>query len=280
VVVRVNGAGTPWHDADVAAVAALVASSSSSGAFDSSTGTPPPPPPPLHAVLLPKVESASALLAARRALASGGAPAALPLWAMIETPRGVLRVGDIAEEGAECARDGGGGGGAGLAALVAGTADLTRELRAMHTPDRHPLLTALSLIVLAARSVGRGSGMAVLDGVHLDLGDARGLEAACAQGAAMGFHGKTLIHPAQIAAANAAFSPSPAALAEARRVLEAAGWGGDTTAAAAAGGGGYDGRLVVVDGRLVERMHVEAAAETVAVAARIAEVEAAAARGS
>jgi len=137
VVVRVNRATTPWGGADLAAVGAAAAA-----------GHGP------HAVLLPKVEGAAELLEARAALSAAGGEA-LALWAMVETPRGVLRCGDIAAEGV----------GAGLACLVAGTADLTAELRGCHTRARGPLLHALSTIVLAARA----EGMAALDGVHLGL---------------------------------------------------------------------------------------------------------------
>jgi citrate lyase subunit beta/citryl-CoA lyase len=221
LVVRVNGPGTPWGDDDLAAAAR-------SGA---------------DAVLLPKVESAEAVRLAEAALRAGGAPETLALWAMIETPRGVLAAPAIA---ASTPR---------LAALVAGTSDLVKELQARHTPGRAEVLTSLSLVVLAARA----HGLCCLDGVHLDLDDQAGLEAACRQGRDLGFDGKTLIHPRTIAAANLAFAPSAAELAAAR-VLVAA------HAEATALGKG----VVVVGGRLVEALHVAAARRLLALADAIA----------
>jgi citrate lyase subunit beta/citryl-CoA lyase len=136
-----------------------------------------------------------------------------------------------------------------------GTADLTKDLRARHTPDRLPLVTSLGLCVLAARA----HGLTALDGVHLDLDDEAGFLAACRQAAAMGFDGKTLIHPKTIAGANDAFSPSADEVARARQII-------DAHADAVARGQG----VVVVDGRLVENLHVEDARRLVAVATAIA----------
>ena len=136
-----------------------------------------------------------------------------------------------------------------------GTSDLTKDLRAATTPDRAPLMTALGLALLAARAYGR----AILDGVHLDLADEAGFAASCRQGRALGFDGKTLIHPKQIAAANAAFAPSAEEIAAARRIIDA------YREAVAAGRG-----IVVVEGRLVENLHVAAAERTLALAAAIA----------
>jgi citrate lyase subunit beta/citryl-CoA lyase len=210
LVVRVNGPDTPWGAEDLAAAAR-------SGA---------------DAVLLPKVEGAGAVRAAAGRLALAGAPDGLPLWAMIETPRGVLAADAIA------------GATPRLGCLVAGTSDLVKDLGARHVPDRTPVLAALSLVVLAARA----HGLFVLDGVHLDLDDAAGLERACAQGRDLGFDGKTLVHPSQIEAANRAFAPTPEEVARAIRIVEA------HREAEARGRG-----VTVVDGRLVEALHVEAA---------------------
>ena len=118
-------------------------------------------------------------------------PTAMAIWCMLETPRGILDARAIA---AATPRVG---------ALVMGTSDLTKDLRARHTRDRQPLLTSLGLCVLAARA----AGVAALDGVHLDLDDDAGLAAACRQAADMGFDGKTLIHPKQIDAANQRLRP-------------------------------------------------------------------------
>jgi citrate lyase subunit beta/citryl-CoA lyase len=220
VVIRVNGLDTPWGRDDLAAVAG-------SGA---------------DAILLPKVESATTVHDALGVLKKTGAPAGLTLWAMLETPRGILR----AEAIATAPR---------VAALVMGTSDLTKDLRARHTPDRLPLVTSLGLCVLAARA----HGLAALDGVHLDLDDEAGFLAACRQAAAMGFDGKTLIHPKTIAVANEAFAPAPDEVARARRII-------DAHADAVARGQG----VVVVDGRLVENLHVQEARRVVALATAIA----------
>jgi citrate lyase subunit beta/citryl-CoA lyase len=220
LALRVNGAGTPWGAADLAAAAR-------SGA---------------HAVVLPKVESAEAVRAADAELRGHGAPGELALWVMVETPRGVLRVAEIA------------GATPRLACLVMGTSDLVKDLRARHTPGRLEVLTSLSLTVLAARA----HGLAALDGVHLDLADEAGFEAACRQGLDLGFDGKTLIHPKTIAVANRVFTPGAEELARARRIIEA------HEAAAAAGKG-----VAVLDGRLVESLHVEDARRLLALAAAI-----------
>jgi len=221
VVVRVNGAATPWGADDLAAVAGW----------------------PADAVLLPKVESPEEVRAAEAALVAKGAPGGLALWAMIETPRGVLRAAEIAAASPR------------LACLVAGTSDLVKDLHARHSAGRVEVLTSLSLIVLAARA----SGLGCLDGVHLDLADEAGFEAACLQGRDLGFDGKTLIHPKTIGAANAAFGPSPDELTAARRIMVA-------HAEAASFGKG----VVVVDGRLVEALHVEAARRLLSLADAIA----------
>ena len=167
----------------------------------------------------------------------------MTIWCMLETPRGILEAYAIA---AATPRVG---------ALVMGTSDLTKGLRARHTRGREPLLTSLGLCVLAARA----AGVAALDGVHLDLDDDAGFAAACRQAADMGFDGKTLIHPRQIDAANAAFSPTEAEVGWARRVVTAHG-----EAQAQVLG------IVVLDGRLIENLHVEDAHRVLALAGAIA----------
>ncbi len=220
VVVRVNAIGTPWARADLAALATAGA----------------------DAVLLPKVESPDTVREALGLLTSHGAPGGLALWCMLETPRGILRAAAIAEASPA------------VAALVMGTSDLTKELHARHTRDRLPLLTSLELCVLAARA----AGIAALDGVHLDLDDDAGFEAACRQATDLGFDGKTLIHPKTIVRANEIFAPAPADVDRARRVIAA-------HAAALAQGRG----IVVLDGRLVENLHVDEARRVVALAEAI-----------
>jgi citrate lyase subunit beta/citryl-CoA lyase len=225
LVLRVNPLDSAWGDADLAAAAGL----------------------PIDAVLLPKVESAATVRLASDRLDALGAPPGLALWCMIETPRGVLAAAEI---GAAHSRVG---------ALVLGTSDLTKDLHAQETRDRRPLLTALGLVLLAARAHRR----AVLDGVQLDLDDAEGFAAACRQGRELGFDGKTLIHPTQIGPANAAFAPTAEEVAHARHIIAA------YTDAADAGTG-----AVRIDGRLVEALHVEEARRILALAEAIAAHEA------
>ncbi|MCB9604332.1 MAG: CoA ester lyase [Sandaracinus sp.] len=219
--VRVNALDTAWGHADLVAAA-------TSGA---------------HAVLLPKVESADTVRKADQILRANGAPDALTLWCMMETPRGVLRAEEIADS---CPR---------LAGFVMGTSDLAKDLHAAHTAMRLPLLVGLGTCLLAARA----AGLAILDGVYLDLEDADGFAESCKQGAELGFDGKTLIHPKQLAAANEAFAPSAAAIEQSRAIL--AGW----EEASKAGKG-----VVVVNGKLVENLHVENAKRLVALAEAIA----------
>jgi len=216
-VIRVNGLATPWGHADLGAAAAAGA----------------------DAVLLPKVESASAVHQALRVLGEAGAPPDLAVWCMIETPRGALHAEEIA------------GASPRLGALVLGTSDLAMELHAAHTPMRLPMLTALGLCILAARAFG----LAILDGVHLDLDDEEGFAAACRQGVELGFDGKTLIHPKQIGPANAAFAPTAEEVAQARRIIAA------HEAATREGRG-----VTVLDGRLIENLHVVEAKRTVLLA--------------
>ena len=221
LMVRVNGLDTPWGHADLVAFAAAGA----------------------DAILLPKVESADAVRRARAVLGEAGARADLPIWCMMETPRGILRAEEIADA-------------PGVACLVMGTSDLTKDLHALHTGERLPMLVALGTCLLAARA----AGIAILDGVHLDLADAEGFRAACRQGRELGFDGKTLIHPSQIGPANAAFGPDAAAVEQARRIVAA-------YAEARARGAG----VAVLDGRLVELLHVREAERLLALAAAIEE---------
>jgi citrate lyase subunit beta/citryl-CoA lyase len=224
VFLRVNALTTEWGRADLVAAARM----------------------PIDAVLLPKVETAESVLQAEAWLAGAGAPEPVMIWCMMETPRGVLQAAEIA---AASPRVGG---------LVMGTSDLAKDLQARHTRERLPLLTSLGLCLLAARA----HGLAILDGVHLDLDDDDGFVEACRQGRELGFDGKTLIHPKTIAAANAAFSPSREDVAWSRRVIAAHG------DAAAAGKG-----VVLVDGKLIENLHVESAHRLVALADAIAALE-------
>ncbi len=220
LVLRVNALDTPWGEADLAAAAAM----------------------PIDAVLLPKVENAEQVRRSLARLEAFGAPAWIAVWCMIETPLGILEVREVAAASPR------------LAALVLGTSDLTKDLHARHTRDRLPLVTALGLALLAARA----HRLAILDGVHLDLDDDDGFAASCRQSREFGFDGKTLIHPKQIDAANAAFAPAPEEVAWSRRIVAA------HMAAEARGEG-----VTLVDGRLVENLHVEEARRVLALAEAI-----------
>jgi len=224
LILRVNGLDTSWAVDDLRAAARMK----------------------LDAVLLPKVESANDPRRAEALLISAGAPKDLGLWCMMERARAMLHAEEIA---ASTPR---------LKALVMGTADLSKELHAEETSLREPMITALGLTVLAARA----HGLALLDGVFFDLDDMAGFERECRQGRALGFDGKTLIHPKTISAANAVFSPSAAELERARRVIAA------HDVAASKGQG-----VALLDGRLVERLHVEAARRVLDLASAITALE-------
>jgi citrate lyase subunit beta/citryl-CoA lyase len=200
------------------------------------------------ALLLPKVESAEMVHDLERRMEAAGAPADMAIWTMIETPKGVLNADEIAAASDR------------LAVLVMGTSDLVKDLHAEHTDRREPVVTSLSWCVLAARAHGR----AIVDGVHLDLNDTAGLEAQCRQGRQLGMDGKTLIHPKTIEVANRVFAPSDAQVAHARRIIQA-------HAEAARRGEGLD----VLDGQLIENLHVENARRVVALAEAIEHREAA-----
>jgi len=219
IAIRANGLDTPWGKEDLQAIA-------QSGA---------------HAVVIPKVESAKMLEEVDQILADAGAPENLWLWAMIETPKGVLRVEEIAAHSK-------------LTVLVMGTSDLAVDLTANHTPERIPFLTSFGLVLLAARAHGRS----VLDGVHLNLTDDKEFETHCRQAVDMGFDGKTLIHPKQVAPANAWFGPDPKAVENAEKVVEA------YETAIATGQG-----VATLDGKLIENLHAVQARRILAKAAAI-----------
>ncbi len=225
LIVRMNGLETPWGAADIAMIAR-------SGA---------------DAILVPKVESAAMIHDVERRLGEAGAPASLAIWCMMETPLGMLHAEAIA------------GASRRIGCLVMGTSDLAKDLHAAHTRERLPMLTSLGLCLLAARAFG----LAILDGVHLDLADDEGFAQACRQGKELGFDGKTLIHPKTIATANDVFAPSPDDVAWSRRIIEA-------HARAAEDGKG----VVLIDGKLIENLHVENARRLVALAEAIARLEA------
>jgi citrate lyase subunit beta/citryl-CoA lyase len=223
ILLRINALDTPWGPADAAAAAR-------SGA---------------DAILIPKVESAAGVRQVEAIMEQQGAPDTQTIWCMMETPLGILR----AEEIAKASRR--------LAGFVMGTSDLAKDLRCAHTPLRLPMLTSLGLCLLAARAYG----LAIVDGVYLDLEDEAGFAGACQQGKELGFDGKSLIHPKTVAKANEVFAPSEADVSWARKIIAA-------HAAAEAQGKG----VVVVDGKLIENLHVAAAREQVELADAIAEL--------
>lgn len=224
ILIRVNGLDTPWGHDDLVFAAGQ----------------------PAHGIILSKTESGDAVRQAETLLVRNGVPEGMGIWCMIETPRGVLAVQDIA---ASTPR---------MAGLMLGTNDLAKDLHCLHTPDRLPLMTSFGLCLLAARAYG----LAILDGVHADLNDDEGFAAVCRQGVELGFDGKTLIHPKTIAAANAAYSPRAEDIAWARKIAEA-------HAAAMAEGKG----VLQVDGKLVETLHVAEAQRLADMADMIAEIE-------
>jgi citrate lyase subunit beta/citryl-CoA lyase len=189
------------------------------------------------AVLIPKVSAPSDF--------APYAGAGAPLWAMIETCAAVFALDAIGRASAA----------AKVGVWVIGTNDLAKEMRCNPGPDRAPLQPALALSVMAARA----HGVSILDGVWNDIADLPGLERECAQGAAFGFDGKTVIHPSHLAAANAAFAPDPEAVAWARTVAAAF----DLQENAGKG-------VLKVEGRMVERLHLAQARRLIAVAQAIA----------
>lgn len=203
----------------------------------------------VDAILVPKVETVAGLQQVADALAETDAPPSLQLWAMIETPRAILAVAELVAAAPRCR----------LAALVVGSNDIAFKTGVEPGPDRAELLPWLMRIILAAKA----HGVAVLDSVYADFRDPAGLAAECAAGRRMGFDGKTLIHPAQIAAANGAFAPSPEAVARAEGVVSA------FADPANAGKG-----VIQIEGRMVERLHLDQARQLLALRAAIAAAEA------
>lgn len=220
LVIRVNGLDTEWGRDDLAALAAVQP----------------------DAVLVPKVDNATAIERYVDAMPQRGAGPATALWAMIETPLSIFRLEEIAATG----RDGP------LTALVMGTNDLAKDMGAQPDVLRTPFLGMLGLAVAAARA----HGLAILDGVFNDIEDVDGLETQLRQAVVFGFDGKTLIHPGQVAACNAAFTPDADAVAWAKRIVAAF----EEPENAAKG-------AIRVEGRMVERLHLHQARRTLAAAA-------------
>lgn len=220
VTVRVNAPGTPWHADDVRAAA--------------QAGP--------DAVVVPKVDDPRTVTAVVDALEAAGAPDRTAVWAMLETPAAIFDARRVAAASDR------------LTVLVMGTNDLVKELHAEHVPGRAPLLTALSLALLAARAEGR----VILDGVYNDVRDLPGFEAETLQARRLGFDGKTLIHPGQIEPCNRVFAPAAEDVDRARRIVAA------FDQATSQGRG-----VVTVDGRMIENLHVEEARRLLALAAAV-----------
>jgi citrate lyase subunit beta / citryl-CoA lyase len=223
VTIRCNGLNTQWGAADLAAAA-------KSGAA---------------AVVIPKVDSRDYLDEIALQLASAGAPDEMSIWAMIETPTAILDVRSIAAHDR-------------VSVLVMGNNDLAKELRTGVLPERAPLLPALAMALLGAREAGK----VILDGVYNDVSDADGFLAEAQQGKAMGFDGKTLVHPSQVAPANDVWAPTADEIDFSRRVIAA------FEGAQAAGRG-----VVTVDGRMIEHLHVQNAQRILATADAISALE-------
>lgn len=213
LTIRINGIGTEWHEADLTAAAQAGPAG----------------------IVVPKVDTAEEVRQLVAAMEAAGAPEHTRLWAMIETPAAIFAIREIAHASER------------LAAFVLGTNDLVKELQAAHVPGRGPLLTSLSLALLA----GREAGIAVLDGVYNAVKDLDGFTVECEQGRDMGFDGKTLIHPGQVEICNRTFAPSEEAVAEAKGILQAWEEGAGTG-------------VVTYEGKMVENLHVDIARRVLA----------------
>ena len=224
VFIRINGVDTPWHADDLSAAAHSAP----------------------DVILVPKVSNSDTLELIGRRMLDMGTDHKTRVWAMIETPLAVFNILSIAA----AARD----SETRLAGFVIGTNDLAKDTRARLVPGRAPMLAWLSMCVAAARI----HGIDILDGVYNDIGNADGFAKECAQGLELGFDGKTLIHPSQIEPCNMAFSPSPADVEQARKMIAAF----DLPENKGKG-------VVSIDGRMVERLHADMARRTVAIAEAI-----------
>ena len=227
VIVRINGLDTPWGEDDLAAAIAAKP----------------------DGVLLPKVETAATLERAAELIAQTSGNSEVPIWAMIETPKGILNVGDIAKQAEHMP----------LSAFVVGTNDLAKEMRVTAQADRSNFLFALSSIATAALAYG----ITPIDGVYNSITDTEGLAVECEQGLQLGFKGKTLIHPSQLETANTLFAPSDEEISEAQAIVDA------FELPENAGRG-----VITVDGKMVEILHLHSAQELLARARSIEKLSA------
>jgi len=222
LTIRCNALATPWGHADVAAAAKACVS----------------------AVVIPKINSVAEVDEVSAALDAAGAPKEMMIWAMIETPTAIMDCRAIAAHPR-------------VAVLVMGTNDLAKELRAAQVPGRAPLVPSLHMALLAAREADK----VILDGVYNDIKNAEGFTTECVQGNNMGFDGKTLIHPDQVAIANDTWAPSAQDVEHARKVIAA------FNEALAEGKG-----VVQLDGKMIENLHVANAERAIAIADAIAQL--------
>jgi citrate lyase subunit beta/citryl-CoA lyase len=224
VFVRINALDTPWSFDDLTAAA--------------QAGP--------HAILVPKITTVEQLDMIGQRLFDVRADLKVRIWAMIETPLAVSNILALAADANEPETH--------LAGFVMGTNDLAKETHARIVPGRAPMRPWFANCIAAARAYG----IDILDGVYNDIGDAEGFARECAEARDMGFDGKTIVHPNQIAACNEAFSPSAEEIAEARKIIAVF----DQPA-------NKDKGVVDLDGRMVERMHADIARRTVAIAEAI-----------
>jgi citrate lyase subunit beta/citryl-CoA lyase len=227
VLIRINALDTPWWREDIA----MAAQARPDG------------------ILVPKVSSVADLNSVAARLAETGADASLAVWAMIETARAVLH----AEELAATSRD----GKTRLAGFVFGPNDISRETRIKMLPGRATMIAMITHCVLAARA----GAIEILDGPYSEFSNLEGFAAECRQARDLGFDGKTLIHPSQIEACNAIFTPPPEEVAQARRIIAAFSLPENASRGA-----------IQLDGQMVERLHAEMAERTIAIADAIAAI--------
>jgi citrate lyase subunit beta/citryl-CoA lyase len=226
VLIRINGLDTEWGAADLTAAAAVAP----------------------DAILVPKISTPGQLEMIGQRLFDTRTDLRTRIWVMIETPLAVLNAAAIAAGAKDSETR--------LSGFVMGTNDLAKETRARIVPGRAPMLPWLATCIAAARIYG----IDILDGVYNDIGNAQGFADECREARDLGFDGKTLIHPSQIDACNAAFSPTAEQMAEARKII-----------AAFDAPENQDKGVVALDGRMVERMHADMARRTLAIAQAIAE---------
>jgi citrate lyase subunit beta/citryl-CoA lyase len=225
VLIRTNDLNTNWWKDDVAMAAAVVP----------------------DGILVPKISTVDDLCTVGARLAEVGAPASIKVWAMIETARAVLDADKLASSASDTR--------ARLVGFVFGPNDISRETRIRMLPGRTAMISMIIHCILAARA----HGLNILDGPYSDIGNIDGFAAECAQGRDLGFDGKTLIHPSQIEACNAIFTPPPEEVAEARKIIAAF----ERPENASRG-------AIQLDGRMVERLHADMAKRTIAIADAIA----------